>query len=33
FQKVIFFPKIYSKQETNDWGKQWVDHIFNPEKK
>ncbi len=32
FQKVIFFPKIYSKQETNDWGKQWVDHIFNPEK-
>ncbi|MFT6795241.1 MAG: tryptophan 2,3-dioxygenase [Maribacter sp.] len=32
FQKVIFFPKIYSKQETNDWGKQWVDHIFNPKK-
>ena len=32
FQKVIFFPEIYSKQELNDWGKQWVDHIFNPEK-
>ncbi|CAZ95496.1 MULTISPECIES: tryptophan 2,3-dioxygenase family protein [Zobellia] len=33
FQKVIFFPEIYSKQELNDWGKEWVDHIFNPEKK
>ncbi|SHI39927.1 tryptophan 2,3-dioxygenase family protein [Pseudozobellia thermophila] len=32
FQKVVFFPKIYSKQELNNWGKQWVDHIFNPEK-
>ncbi|MFS4454591.1 tryptophan 2,3-dioxygenase family protein [Maribacter sp. 2304DJ31-5] len=32
FQKVIFFPKIYSDQELNDWGKQWVDHIFNPDK-
>ncbi|NNE76952.1 MAG: tryptophan 2,3-dioxygenase [Pricia sp.] len=33
FQKVIFFPEIYTKQELNNWGKQWVDHIFNPEKK
>ncbi len=33
FQKVIFFPQLYSKQELNNWGKQWVDHIFNPEKK
>ena len=33
FQKIIFFPEIYSKQELNDWGKQWVDHIFNPDKK
>lgn len=32
FQKVVFFPEIYSKQELNNWGKQWVDHIFNPEK-
>ncbi|WP_233268647.1 tryptophan 2,3-dioxygenase family protein [Cellulophaga sp. L1A9] len=32
FQKVIFFPALYSKEELNDWGKQWVDHIFNPEK-
>ncbi|MEB8328466.1 tryptophan 2,3-dioxygenase family protein [Flavobacteriaceae bacterium KMM 6897] len=33
FQKVIFFPEIYSKEELNNWGKQWVDHIFNPQKK
>ncbi|MFS4468841.1 tryptophan 2,3-dioxygenase family protein [Maribacter sp. 2210JD10-5] len=32
FQKVVFFPIIYSEEELNDWGKQWVDHIFNPEK-
>ncbi|WP_430905964.1 tryptophan 2,3-dioxygenase family protein [Maribacter sp. 2-571] len=32
FQKVVFFPSLYSKQELNNWGKQWVDHIFNPEK-
>ena len=32
FQKVIFFPELYSKDELNNWGKQWVDHIFNPEK-
>ncbi|MFH6603298.1 tryptophan 2,3-dioxygenase family protein [Maribacter algicola] len=32
FQKVVFFPEIYTKQELNDWGKQWVEHIFNPEK-
>ena len=31
FQKVIFFPEIYTKEELNNWGKQWVDHIFNPE--
>ena len=32
FQKVVFFPELYSKDELNDWGKQWVDNIFNPEK-
>ncbi|MEX0274265.1 MAG: tryptophan 2,3-dioxygenase family protein [Flavobacteriaceae bacterium] len=32
FQKIVFFPSIYTKQELNDWGKQWVDHIFNPQK-
>ncbi|MCJ7466394.1 MAG: tryptophan 2,3-dioxygenase family protein [Maribacter sp.] len=33
FQKIIFYPLLYSKQELNNWGKQWVDHIFNPKKK
>lgn len=33
FQKVVFFPELYSNEELNNWGKQWVDHIFNPEKK
>ncbi len=33
FQKVIFFPEIYSKEELNNWGKQWVEHTFNPHKK
>ncbi|MEA1787242.1 tryptophan 2,3-dioxygenase family protein [Arenibacter sp. GZD96] len=33
FQKVIFFPDLYTDEEKNNWGKQWLDHIFNPEKK
>jgi len=32
FQKVVFFPELYDKEELNNWGKQWVDHIFNPDK-
>ncbi len=32
FQKVVFFPKLHSKRELDNWGKQWVDHLFNPEK-
>ena len=32
FQKVVFFPELYTKEELNNWGKQWVDHMFNPEK-
>ena len=32
FQKVVFFPKLHSKKELENWGKQWVDHLFNPEK-
>lgn len=32
FQKVVFFPYLYTKEELNNWGKQWVDHIFNPDK-
>ncbi|MCL6274055.1 tryptophan 2,3-dioxygenase family protein [Muricauda sp. 2012CJ35-5] len=30
FQKIIFFPTLYSENELETWGKQWVDHIFNP---
>ena len=33
FQKIIFFPNLHSQEELNTWGKQWVDHIFNPENK
>ena len=33
FQKIIFFPTLYSDYELDTWGKQWVDHIFNPENK
>lgn len=33
FQRIIFFPNLYSENELNDWGKQWVDHMFNPKNK
>ncbi|WP_375326150.1 tryptophan 2,3-dioxygenase family protein [Flagellimonas sp. GZD32] len=33
FQKIIFFPTLYSENELDTWGKQWVDHIFNPTNK
>ncbi|MEM9078091.1 MAG: tryptophan 2,3-dioxygenase family protein [Bacteroidota bacterium] len=33
FQKIIFFPTLHSDKEKENWGKQWVDHIFNPENK
>lgn len=32
FQKVVFFPEVHTEEELMNWGKQWVDHIFNPEK-
>lgn len=32
FQKVVFFPDLYTAQELKDWGKEWVDHILNPKK-
>jgi len=32
FQKIIFFPEIWDQKEKEEWGKQWVDHQFNPEK-
>ncbi len=33
FQKIIFFPTLHSEEEQDDWGKQWVEHIFNPANK
>ncbi|WP_343488200.1 tryptophan 2,3-dioxygenase family protein [Allomuricauda sp. d1] len=30
FQKIIFFPTLHSEEEQQNWGKQWVDHMFNP---
>ena len=33
FQKIIFFPNLHSKDELDNWGKQWVEHTFNPENK
>ena len=32
FQKVVFFPSLFSNQELNNWGKQWVDELFDPDK-
>jgi tryptophan 2,3-dioxygenase len=32
FQKISFFPNLWSEEEQNDWGKQWVNHTFNTEK-
>lgn len=32
FQKIVFFPELYSDKELNKWGKQWVDHMLNPDK-
>lgn len=31
FQKIIFFPTLHTKEELDNWGKQWVDHLFNPQ--
>ncbi|MEH6703881.1 MAG: tryptophan 2,3-dioxygenase family protein [Galbibacter orientalis] len=31
FQKIIFFPELWSDSEKADWGKQWVEHMFNPQ--
>lgn len=32
FQKISFFPNLWSEEEHADWGKQWVNHTFNTEK-
>jgi len=32
FQRISFFPNLWSSEEQENWGKQWVDHTFNTEK-
>ncbi|RZS99416.1 tryptophan 2,3-dioxygenase family protein [Aquimarina brevivitae] len=32
FQKIHFFPNLWSEAEKEDWGKQWVTHQFNTTK-
>ncbi|MEN1784454.1 MAG: tryptophan 2,3-dioxygenase family protein [Bacteroidota bacterium] len=32
FQKIIFFPNLHTKEALEEWGKQWVEHTFNPKK-
>ncbi|MCF4100750.1 tryptophan 2,3-dioxygenase family protein [Gillisia sp. M10.2A] len=32
FQKNSFFPNLWSEEEFNNWGKEWVTHLFNTEK-
>jgi len=29
FQKVHFFPNLWSQTEKDNWGKEWVTHTFN----
>lgn len=32
FQKNTFFPNLWSEKEFDEWGKEWVNHMFNTEK-
>ncbi|MCT8339203.1 tryptophan 2,3-dioxygenase family protein [Flavobacteriaceae bacterium TK19130] len=32
FQKVHFFPNLWSQNEKENWGREWVTHTFNTEK-
>lgn len=29
FQKISFFPTLWTSEEHETWGKEWVDHAFN----
>ena len=33
FQKIVFFPNLWSQEELNNWGREWVSHTFNPKSK
>lgn len=32
FQRIMFFPNLWSKEEKENWGQQWVAHQFNTSK-
>jgi tryptophan 2,3-dioxygenase len=32
FQKIVFFPEVHDAKTLENWGKQWVEHLLNPEK-
>ena len=32
FQKNSFFPNLWAQEEFDNWGKEWVNHMFNSEK-
>jgi len=29
FQKIIFYPELWTPEEINNWGKEWVEHALN----
>jgi len=33
FQKISFFPELWSEEEHEEWGKEWINHMFNIENK
>lgn len=33
FQEIVFFPQVHDPDTLKNWGKQWVEHSLNPEKK
>jgi tryptophan 2,3-dioxygenase len=32
FQRIMFFPNLWTKEEKENWGQQWVAHQFNKAK-
>jgi tryptophan 2,3-dioxygenase len=32
FQKNSFFPNLWNQEEFDNWGKEWVDHMYNSQK-
>lgn len=32
FQRISFFPELWSEEEMKTWGKEWVDEMFNKKK-